>query len=163
MQKNRAIKEKIRSYKSGGIFIGGDIVDRLVRIKSIDNFRFFKNYRWSNTLKPFGKNNLIYGWNGCGKSTLSDFFFAIETNDTLPQQCAFQLCFQEDGKPESIVTAKSISTMARRLKVYHQQYAQGLISSPDNVKHISIIGHDEGKSVAKINTLKKNKSHGKTT
>ena len=130
-------------------------MDRLVRIKSIDNFRFFKNYRWSNTLKPFGKNNLIYGWNGCGKSTLSDFFFAIETNDTLPQQCAFQLCFQEDGKPESIVTAKSISTMARRLKVYHQQYAQGLISSPDNVKHISIIGHDEGKSVAKINTLKK--------
>ena len=132
-------------------------MDRLVRIKSIDSFRFFKNYRWNNALKPFGKTNLIYGWNGCGKSTLSDLFFSLETNSTLPPQCAFHLCFQEDGNPESIVTTRNISTIARRFKVYHQQYVQGLISNLDNVKHISIIGHDQGKAIAQINTLKKEK------
>lgn len=133
-------------------------MDKLARIKSIDNFRFFKNYRWNNSLKPFEKYNIIYGWNGCGKSTLSDFFSAIEIGAALPPQCTFQLCFQEEGKPESIVTTRSVSTIAKRFKVYHQHYAQGLISSPDSVKHISIIGHDEGKATEKIEELKKDQA-----
>ena len=55
-------------------------MDKLVRIKSIDKFRFFNAYRWDNSLKPFDRFNLIYGWNGCGKSTFSDFFYSIETH-----------------------------------------------------------------------------------
>ena len=130
-------------------------MDKLVRIKSIDKFRFFSAYRWDNTLKPFERFNLIYGWNGCGKSTLSDFFYTIETESNLPPQCAFQLCFQSEGNLESVVTARTVSTVANRFKVYHQGYAQGLISHPDSVKHISIIGYDAGEAVAKIEVLKK--------
>lgn len=133
-------------------------MDKLVRIKSLDNYRFFKGYRWNNSLKPFGKYNIIYGWNGCGKSTLSDFFAAIEKGEQLPPQCNFQLCFQETGQPENTVTAHNTSTIASRFKVYHQHYAQGLISHPDSICHISIIGHDEGKAAAQIEELKKEKS-----
>lgn len=83
-------------------------MDNLVRIKSIDNFRFFNAYHWDNHLKPFGKFNLIYGWNGCGKSTLGDFFHAIESGAALPPTCTFQLCFQSGGNPENIVTKRSV-------------------------------------------------------
>lgn len=130
-------------------------MDRLSRIKSIDNFRFFSAYKWNPRLKPFEKFNLIYGWNGCGKSTLSDFFHTIEIGTDLPAHCAFQLCFQSEGHPESLVTAKTASIVAHRFKVYHQGYVQGLISHPDSVKHISIIGHDAGEAVAKIDELKR--------
>ena len=130
-------------------------MEKLSRIKSIDNFRFFSAYRWNQRLKPFERFNLIYGWNGCGKSTLSDFFHNIETGTDLPAHCAFQICFQSEGNPESLVTAKTVSAVAHRFKVYHQGYAQGLISHPDNVKHISIIGHDAGEAVTKIDELKR--------
>ena len=133
-------------------------MDKLVRIKSIDKFRFFSAYRWDNSLKPFSRFNLIYGWNGCGKSTLGDFFYAIETNADLPVQCAFQLCFQNAGHPESVINARTASTIANRFMVYHQYYAQGLISHPDSIKHISILGHDVGEAVAKIESLKRDKA-----
>lgn len=132
---------------------GGIKMDNLVRIKSIDNFRFFNAYRWDNHLKPFGKFNLIYGWNGCGKSTLGDFFYTIESEGSLPPDCTFQLCFQSVGNPENIVTKRTVSTIAHHFKVYHQGYVYGLISHPDNIKHISIIGHSAGETVERINAL----------
>ncbi|WP_147539362.1 AAA family ATPase [Anaerotruncus rubiinfantis] len=128
-------------------------MDRLTRIKSIDHFRFFNSYRWDNSLKPFNRYNLIYGWNGCGKSTLSDLFYAIETGSELSPQCAFQLCFQNGRNPETLISAKSVTTIASRFKVYHQGYAKGLISHPSNIRHISIIGHDAGEAVTKSETL----------
>lgn len=76
----------------------------------------------------------------------------------MTSQCAFQLCFQSEGRPESVVTARTVSTVADRFKVYHQGYAQGLISHPDNIKHISIIGYDAGEAVAKIEVLKKDRA-----
>ena len=137
---------------------GGIVLERLARIKSIDNFRFFSAYRWNNSLKPFGRFNLIYGWNGCGKSTLSDFFHIIESAGDLPAKCNFQLCFQEDHKAESVYTVKTVQAVANRFKVYHQGYAQGLISHPGDVKHISIIGHDAGETVLEIERLKKERA-----
>lgn len=148
--------ERMRPAIMAGRFcLGGATMDRLVRIKSVDKFRFFSSYRWNNSLKPFDRFNLIYGWNGCGKSTLCDFFHAIEERAELPSQCAFQLCFQKNGNPENVVTLRTAATVANRFKVYHQYYAQGLISHPDSVKHISIIGHGAGEAVARIDVLKK--------
>lgn len=43
---------------------------KLLRLKSIDH-RIFKKYSWPEELRPFGRYNVIYGWNGCGKTTLS--------------------------------------------------------------------------------------------
>lgn len=37
----------------------------------------FKNYSWDNNLPEFKKYNLIYGWNGSGKTTFSRLFDAI--------------------------------------------------------------------------------------
>jgi wobble nucleotide-excising tRNase len=44
----------------------------------------FRDFRWSNDLPDFGRYNLIYGWNGTGKTTLSRVFRALESQKPLP-------------------------------------------------------------------------------
>ena len=47
----------------------------LRKIKELKKYRFFQNYKWDeDDCKLFKKYNLIYGWNGCGKTTLCDFY-----------------------------------------------------------------------------------------
>ena len=41
------------------------------RIKSLRNCSVFRNFTWSPDLHDFGRFNLIYGWNGSGKTTIS--------------------------------------------------------------------------------------------
>jgi wobble nucleotide-excising tRNase len=143
-------------YESGPA-LGGYYMEKLARIMSLDNFRFFGNYRWNKDLKPFAQRNIIYGWNGCGKSTLCDFFAFIERGEEFPNQCAFEFRFQEDGEPERTIKNRDINAVANRFRVYHQHYAQGLVSRPNNINHIYIIGHEEGEAAKQVEKLKKEK------
>ncbi len=45
----------------------------------------FQAFDWPAELEGFSKYNLIYGWNGTGKTTLSNIFRAIEQRQSLPQ------------------------------------------------------------------------------
>ena len=38
----------------------------------------FRDFTWPSELPEFGSNNLIYGWNGTGKTTLSRLFRDLE-------------------------------------------------------------------------------------
>lgn len=65
----------------------------VTQISSIAGLGVFKNYLWSQTLEPFSKRNLIYGWNYCGKTTLSRVFRSLELGDVsvLPKGAKFSL------------------------------------------------------------------------
>ena len=41
------------------------------RIKSLHNYGIFRNFTWPSELHDFGRFNLVYGWNGSGKTTIS--------------------------------------------------------------------------------------------
>lgn len=43
----------------------------LQRFSEIHEEGLFFGYKWPNDLEDFSKLNLIYGWNGTGKTTLS--------------------------------------------------------------------------------------------
>ena len=43
----------------------------LKKLTSIKNLGLFKNYNWESALPEFKRYNIIYGWNGTGKTTLS--------------------------------------------------------------------------------------------
>jgi len=50
-------------------------------ITSITHLRdcgIFRDFTWANDLPEFGQYNLIYGWNGTGKTTISRIFRALE-------------------------------------------------------------------------------------
>ena len=49
------------------------------RISKIKNHRIFRDFEWPGALLDFKEKNLIYGWNGTGKSTLSNLFRSLES------------------------------------------------------------------------------------
>ena len=51
---------------------------KINHIKSLRNCSVFHNFSWPNELHPFAQFNLIYGWNGSGKTTISRVFRDLE-------------------------------------------------------------------------------------
>jgi wobble nucleotide-excising tRNase len=59
-------------------------MSRINRISKLCNCGIFRNFEWPKELPDFGQFNLIYGWNGTGKTTLSRLLRCLETK-TLPK------------------------------------------------------------------------------
>lgn len=57
----------------------------ILRFKKIKNHRIFRDFSWpsENLLPNFAKHNVIYGWNGVGKTTLSNIFRLIERRQAI--------------------------------------------------------------------------------
>jgi ABC-type molybdenum transport system ATPase subunit/photorepair protein PhrA len=45
----------------------------------------FRDFTWPNDLPSFGRCNVICGWNGCGKTTLSSLFALVEKGTPLTE------------------------------------------------------------------------------
>ena len=50
---------------------------KIERICRLQDCGIFRDFTWSNALLDFGRFNVIYGWNGTGKTTLSRLFRAL--------------------------------------------------------------------------------------
>lgn len=53
-------------------------MSRINRISRLRNCGIFRNFTWPPDLPEFGRYNLIYGWNGTGKTTLSRLLRNLE-------------------------------------------------------------------------------------
>lgn len=53
-------------------------MSRIHRISSLKNCGIFRNFAWPSDLPDLGQFNLIYGWNGTGKTTLSRVLRCLE-------------------------------------------------------------------------------------
>jgi len=53
-------------------------MSRITRITRLRNCGVFRDFEWPSDLWEFGRYNLIYGWNGTGKTTLSRVLRALE-------------------------------------------------------------------------------------
>lgn len=51
---------------------------QILKIKSIQQFGIFEQFRWNTTIPSFSDFNLIFGWNYSGKTTLSRVFRCLE-------------------------------------------------------------------------------------
>ena len=56
---------------------------RITRISRLRSCGIFRDFAWPAELPEFGRYNLVYGWNGTGKTTLSRIFRCLE-NGTPP-------------------------------------------------------------------------------
>ena len=64
---------------------------RVTRIAKIKDQRVFRDFSWPDSLIDFGQFNLIYGWNGTGKTTLSNLFRSMETHSSIEGDVEFDL------------------------------------------------------------------------
>src|SRR5690606_22778045 len=57
----------------------------LRRVSRLRNCGVFRDFSWPTELPDFGRYNLIYGWNGTGKTTLSRLFQNLELRKVPPR------------------------------------------------------------------------------
>ncbi len=53
---------------------------KIKKINKVKNYRIFRSFSWPASLPEFKDYNLIYGWNGSGKTVLSSIFRDIGDN-----------------------------------------------------------------------------------
>lgn len=96
----------------------------LTRIPRI-NYRVFRNQSWPSGLPAFNKYNLIYGWNGCGKTTLSGLLRRLEKKEALLTEEG-AVTVEIDGTP---VSASDFGTLQALppVKVFNRDYVEASV------------------------------------
>lgn len=108
----------------------------ITRIKRIRNLGLFTKFDWSDDLEDFRRFNLIYGWNGCGKTTLSKLFAALE----LGRSPEF------DDLEYEVVTAsrswKQVESCTEMIRVFNRDYVVANVESIGGPNAIFILGEE---------------------
>lgn len=128
----------------------------ITKINKLKNFGIFSEFEWDK-LKEFKKFNLIYGWNGSGKTTISRIFYAIEQKginfDWYPENGEFEI--QYDGKK---ITKNNISDIDATVKVFNSDFIKDnlFFNEPNKkCKTIVYIGKEDKDKKERIDNLKK--------
>lgn len=54
----------------------------ITQIKKLQGYRIFRDFTWDG-LPDFGRYNLVYGWNGAGKTSLSSLLHSVQRRQPL--------------------------------------------------------------------------------
>ena len=127
----------------------------LRKIKELKRYRFFQNYKWDeDNCKLFKKYNLIYGWNGCGKTTLCDFYRDLEAGILSEEGALFSLMFESTASSNVFIDQSKMGTIPYRFKVFHQNYIQENIGNVDAVKHIFSVGKEQAAKIGDVKQMR---------
>lgn len=115
------------------------------KIKRIKNLGIFSDYTWIAKLDDFKRYNLIYGWNGCGKTTLSKLFLAFESG-YLPSH--EDLEYEIDANERSF---KQKENFNQKVRVFNEDYILNNVQTlSGKAKPIYILGEENKKIVDQI-------------
>jgi wobble nucleotide-excising tRNase len=127
---------------------------RISRVKRIRKHRVFRDFAWPNDLHSFGRFNLIYGWNGCGKTTLSSLFAHIEKGTNLTEG---EVEFEID-ECRSCAGTSLADTSLPPVRVFNRDFINATITTVgERVEPIYYLGVDSIEKQAKAEELKKQK------
>lgn len=116
------------------------------RIKKIKNLGLvFSDYNWASGLPEFKRFNLIYGWTGSGKTTLSNLFAALETG-VLSKYAGLE--YEVEDETESFRQGQPFN---RKVRVFNQDYVSRNVGFIDGKANpIYILGEENQKLVESI-------------
>lgn len=123
----------------------------IVCINRLKQFGIFSDFNGTN-IQKFGRYNLIYGWNGTGKSTLSSLFSCFELRSMVPRFSAGQFSVVlEDG---STVTETTLPSSQLNIHVFNQRFVHENIDWDKSVKSILLIAKEKIDDLQKLEKLK---------
>lgn len=121
------------------------------RINRLRQFGIFADYNGSG-IQQFGKFNLIYGWNGTGKSTLSHVFSCLESRSLLPRFSGAQFNITlEDG---SSITEANLAASQLNIHVFNQSFIRDNIDWDKSVKSILLIAKEKIEDLQALEKMK---------
>ncbi len=132
---------------------------RLSRITKIRSHRLFRDFAWPNDLHSFGQFNLIYGWNGCGKTTLSSLLAHIEKRAAISEG---EIEFEFDGTAKAAGTALSSASLPQ-VRVFNRDFISATLQSAGSgIAPIYFLGEDSIEKQVQVDKLKKDLSWANT-
>ncbi len=129
---------------------------RITQISRLHNCGIFRNFTWPSDLPNFGRYNLIYGWNGTGKTTLSCLFRNLELRET-PKTGAVSLDI--DGR---VVNGGDFPQSNLQVRVFNRDFIRQNVFPVGygNLPLILVLGK---KSVEKQKKIEAKKKQRETT
>lgn len=116
-------------------------------INRLREFGIFTDFNGTKIHK-FGKYNLVYGWNGTGKSTLSNLFSCLELRSLIPRFSKAQISIAlEDG---STIAETTIPTSSLNIHVFNQRFIHENIDWDRSVKSILLIAKEKIEDLQKL-------------
>ena len=108
----------------------------ITRVKRIRNLGLFTKFDWSDELEDFRRFNLIYGWNGCGKTTFSKLFAVLEVGRSP----------EFDDLEYEVVSAvrswKQGESCTEMIRVFNREYVVANVESVGGPNAILILGEE---------------------
>lgn len=109
---------------------------KIIKIDKINNCRTFVDFAWPSSLQPFADYNLIYGWNGTGKTTIADIFRDIEQNKK-SFSGNFKITLQNELdktviKSDALGSANTHLPDGLQIRVFNRTYIEENIFAPNN-------------------------------
>lgn len=102
------------------------------QIQNISDFGIFEEFVPYTDLNSFSRYNLIYGWNGSGKSTFAKLFYCISENE-IPRD--FQKASFQIKTSDGIIDSDTL-TNSRIIKVFNDDFIKENIDWDNLVKSL---------------------------
>lgn len=115
--------------------------------------RTYHDFSWPSDLPEFADYNLIYGWNGTGKTTLADIVRMVEKRESVGQEgiSDFSIAYG----PHTITPANIATiTAPPPIRVFNRAFVESNVFSENGATHIFFIGEE---NIEKQKELEKQK------
>ncbi|MEA0971508.1 AAA domain protein [Candidatus Megaera venefica] len=109
---------------------------KIIKINKINNCRTFVDFAWPSSLQLFADYNLIYGWNGTGKTTIADILRDIERNKK-SFSGNFEITLQngvgkEVIKSDTLGSANTYLPDGLQIRIFNRTYIEENIFATNN-------------------------------
>jgi len=127
------------------------MITKINRIKNLG--LVFSDFSWDSTVSNFNKFNIIYGWNGSGKTTFSRLFDAIEG---VPMKD-----LEYEIEDDQHIKYKQQENFPKKIRVFNQDYIKNNVRIFEGrANSISILLGEENKELINIIEIDKKVLNG---
>lgn len=109
-------------------------------IKSIQNLGIYKNYKMENKLQLFSKFNLLYGWNGSGKTTISRLFRIIEKGEIPNDYINIKFNIETESQNYN---EKNYTNISEKIFVFNEEFINENINWDESINKILLLSEDK--------------------
>lgn len=130
----------------------------ITKINRLRHPGVLRNFSWPTELPTFGRYNLIYGWNGSGKTTISNLFRALE----LRKQPEGEVTL---ATANSTFTGNEFAQSTLPVRVFNRDFVTANVFpvGGGEVPPIFVLGEESAEKQAQVEQLKEEKTSAQGT